>query len=310
MSRIPCAGVVFLTVAGFALAQVPPAANAPAARPGAGRGGFAPIVIGPPAPVPPEVAIPRPTPAELAQVNEAVRRLIDADDVARQAAAEEVRIAADASAAAPECRGHLHADRAAEGPAARRFRRDRQEGRYRSAAGRRLDHRLVGAGRSQQGDVRQVLRRHQDRQLRDCRRHHPGRALGPEERRRPGISAEGDHADDRHQQHGGTNNAGSATAAEIAEGVGAVVLEMRNDFPNAKILLLAIFPRGAARRSGARQDCARSTGSSRGWTTSSTSSTWTSARSSWTIRATSSRMRSGPTTCTRRPKATTSGARR
>ena len=44
---------------------------------------------------------------------------------------------------------------------------------------------------------------------------------------------------------GGTNNAGTATAAEIAEGVGAVVLEMRNDFPQAKILLLAIFPRGA-----------------------------------------------------------------
>ena len=43
---------------------------------------------------------------------------------------------------------------------------------------------------------------------------------------------------------GGTDYAGTATAAEIAEGVGAVVLEMRNDFPNAKILLLAIFPRG------------------------------------------------------------------
>jgi lysophospholipase L1-like esterase len=43
---------------------------------------------------------------------------------------------------------------------------------------------------------------------------------------------------------GGTNNAGTSTAAEIAEGVGAVVLELRNDFPNAKILLLAIFPRG------------------------------------------------------------------
>ena len=43
---------------------------------------------------------------------------------------------------------------------------------------------------------------------------------------------------------GGTNNAGTSTAAEIAEGIGAVVLEMRNDFPNAKILLLAIFPRG------------------------------------------------------------------
>src|SRR5258708_36735746 len=43
---------------------------------------------------------------------------------------------------------------------------------------------------------------------------------------------------------GGTNNAGTSTAAEIAEGIGAVVLGLRNDFPNAKILLLAIFPRG------------------------------------------------------------------
>jgi lysophospholipase L1-like esterase len=43
----------------------------------------------------------------------------------------------------------------------------------------------------------------------------------------------------------GTNNTGGSTAAEIAEGVGAVVQEMRTDFPQAKILLLAIFPRGA-----------------------------------------------------------------
>jgi lysophospholipase L1-like esterase len=41
----------------------------------------------------------------------------------------------------------------------------------------------------------------------------------------------------------GTNNTAASTAPEIAEGVGAVVLEMRKDFPNAKILLLAIFPR-------------------------------------------------------------------
>ena len=41
----------------------------------------------------------------------------------------------------------------------------------------------------------------------------------------------------------GTNSAGSATSAEIAEGVGAVVLELRQDFPAAKILLLGIFPR-------------------------------------------------------------------
>ncbi len=43
----------------------------------------------------------------------------------------------------------------------------------------------------------------------------------------------------------GTNNTGGNTGPEIAEGVGAVVMELRNDFPKAKILLLAIFPRGA-----------------------------------------------------------------
>src|SRR5215510_6506791 len=42
----------------------------------------------------------------------------------------------------------------------------------------------------------------------------------------------------------GTNNMGSNTAPEIAEGIGAVVLELRRNFPDAKILLLAIFPRG------------------------------------------------------------------
>ena len=42
----------------------------------------------------------------------------------------------------------------------------------------------------------------------------------------------------------GTNNTARNTAAEIAEGVGAIVLELQKDFPDAKILLLGIFPRG------------------------------------------------------------------
>ena len=41
----------------------------------------------------------------------------------------------------------------------------------------------------------------------------------------------------------GTNNTSSNTATEIAEGIGAVVLELQKNFPNAKILLLGIFPR-------------------------------------------------------------------
>jgi lysophospholipase L1-like esterase len=47
----------------------------------------------------------------------------------------------------------------------------------------------------------------------------------------------------------GTNNTGGFgggnTAEEIAEGIGAVVLELQKDFPKAKILLLGIFPRSA-----------------------------------------------------------------
>jgi lysophospholipase L1-like esterase len=42
----------------------------------------------------------------------------------------------------------------------------------------------------------------------------------------------------------GTNNTARNSAAEIAEGIGAVVLELQKDFPDAKILLLGIFPRG------------------------------------------------------------------
>jgi lysophospholipase L1-like esterase len=41
----------------------------------------------------------------------------------------------------------------------------------------------------------------------------------------------------------GTNNTARNSAAEIAEGVGAVVLQLQRDFPQAKILLLGIFPR-------------------------------------------------------------------
>src|SRR5438552_10443136 len=54
------------------------AALAQAPAPAGGRG-FAPVVIGPPAPVPPEVAIPRPTQAELEQVNAELKRLVDND---------------------------------------------------------------------------------------------------------------------------------------------------------------------------------------------------------------------------------------
>jgi lysophospholipase L1-like esterase len=42
----------------------------------------------------------------------------------------------------------------------------------------------------------------------------------------------------------GTNNTARNSAAEIAEGVGAVVLSLQRHYPRAQILLLGIFPRG------------------------------------------------------------------
>ena len=42
----------------------------------------------------------------------------------------------------------------------------------------------------------------------------------------------------------GTNNTRANTGPEIAEGVGAVVLQLQKNFPATKILLLGVFPRG------------------------------------------------------------------
>ena len=44
----------------------------------------------------------------------------------------------------------------------------------------------------------------------------------------------------------GTNNTGRNSAEEIAEGIGAVVLLLRKCFPESRILLLGVFPRGTA----------------------------------------------------------------
>jgi lysophospholipase L1-like esterase len=44
----------------------------------------------------------------------------------------------------------------------------------------------------------------------------------------------------------GTNNTGRNTAGEIAEGIGAVVSQLRTCYPQSRILLLGVFPRGRA----------------------------------------------------------------
>ena len=46
----------------------------------------------------------------------------------------------------------------------------------------------------------------------------------------------------------GTNNSGANTPEEIAQGITAIVDELRKRLPNTKILLLGVFPRGESPR--------------------------------------------------------------
>ncbi len=51
----------------------------------------------------------------------------------------------------------------------------------------------------------------------------------------------------------GTNNAGANSPEEIAAGIEAIVKTLRKEVPQTKILVLAIFPRGADQQNAARQ---------------------------------------------------------
>ena len=51
----------------------------------------------------------------------------------------------------------------------------------------------------------------------------------------------------------GTNNSGSNTSQEIADGVTKIVEQIRQKSPKTKILLLAVFPRGANKDDGRRK---------------------------------------------------------
>lgn len=51
----------------------------------------------------------------------------------------------------------------------------------------------------------------------------------------------------------GTNNSGSNSSKEIAEGVTAIVNKLRKQLPNTKVLVLGIFPRGADEADKRRQ---------------------------------------------------------
>jgi hypothetical protein len=83
VQRFVTTTVLSASVAGAAWAQPAPVATGPVpAVQGRGQGAFVPVQIGPPAPVPAEVAMLRPTTDELAQINRALASFIDSDSSA------------------------------------------------------------------------------------------------------------------------------------------------------------------------------------------------------------------------------------
>jgi lysophospholipase L1-like esterase len=251
MTKRPILAVISLLLVGVwvndALTQAPaPASTTPTAQ-GAGRGaapagvpgggrGLAPVQIGPPAPVPPEVAIPRPTQAELEQVNAALKRFIDGNKSSAQPLLKKFEPLmllqpprANVAATFTQTNQRMGA---------------RHEGFVEIAKRGNIDLLLHGDSIT-------------DWWLQEANQPVFDKYFGQIKTANFAVAGDTTQGVLWGLRNGegqgyqpkavmlmiGTNNSGTFTAPEIAEGVGAVVLELRRNFPAAKILLLAIFPR-------------------------------------------------------------------
>ncbi|MEO8482258.1 MAG: GDSL-type esterase/lipase family protein [Acidobacteriota bacterium] len=220
----------------------PPGVGPAPVQPGAitgqtGRGGFAPVVIGPSAPVPPEVAMLRPSPAELAQINAALTNFIQNDT----SPAKPVLTTYSSIIMLQPPRLNTAAT-------------------YTQTVQRQGPRHLGFVETARQGNIDLLL--HGDSitdfwAQNDENRQMFEKYFGGIKTANFAISGDTTQGVLWGLKNGegqgfqpkaimvmiGTNNTGPNTGPEIAEGIGAVVLEMRRDFPDAKILLLAIFPR-------------------------------------------------------------------
>ena len=209
-------------------------AQAPGGPPGPGRGGFAPVVIGPPAPVPPEVAIPRPTPAE---VNAALKRFIDSDTSSAQPLLKKFESLMLLQKPRLNVAATFTQTNQRMGP--------RHEGFVATAKQGNIDLLLHGDSITDwwQQDANLPMFNKYFGHIRTANFAVAGDTT-------QGVlwglrNGEGQGFQPKAVMLMiGTNNTGQYTGPEIAEGVGAVVMELRRNFPSAKILLLAIFPRG------------------------------------------------------------------
>lgn len=211
-------------------------AAGPAGPAGQGRG-VAPLVIGPSAPVPPEVAIPRPTSAELAQVNAAVKKFIDSDKSSTKALLKKFESLLLLQPARLNVAATYTQTSQRRGP--------RHEGFVEVAKQGNIDLLLHGDSITDwwvQGDANKAMF---DKHFAGIRTANFAISGDTTQGVLWGLkNGEGQGFQPKAVMVMiGTNNTGGYSAPEIAEGIGAVVLELRSNFPAAKILLLAVFPR-------------------------------------------------------------------
>ncbi len=220
-------------VTSVASAQGPPGPGGPG---GPGRGNFAPVVIGPPAPVPAELAIPRPTPTELEQVNAALKRLIDADRTAVQPLLKKFEPVMLLQPPRLNVAATFTQTNQRMGP--------RHEGFVTTAKQGNIDLLLHGDSITDWWQL-EANKPVFDKYFGSIRTANFAVAGDTTQGVLWGLrNGEGQGYQPKAVMLMiGTNNTGQQTGPEIAEGVGAVVMEMRRNFPAAKILLLAIFPR-------------------------------------------------------------------
>jgi len=210
-------------------------AGAPAPPQGQGRG-FAPVVTGPSAPVPPEIAMLRPTPDEVIQINDAIRKLIETDKSPAKPLLKKYESllplwppGLNVAATYTQTQQRMGA---------------RHEGFVERARQGDIDLLLHGDSITDwwvQGDANQAMF---DKYFGNIKTANFAVSGDTTQGLLWGLkNGEGQGFQPKAVMVMiGTNNGGN-TAPEVAEGIGAVVLEMRRNFPNAKILLLAIFPR-------------------------------------------------------------------
>ena len=214
-------------------AQAPPAPGAA----GRGRGAFPPVQIGPPAPVPSAVAMLRPSAGELTDINAALQRFIAADKSPSSAALKKYEPLILLQPPRLNTAATFTQTVQRMGP--------RHEGFAATAKAGNIDLLLHGDSITDwwvQGDDNKKMF---DKYFGNIRTANFAVAGDTTQGVLWGLrNGEGQGFQPKAVMLMiGTNNTGPNTAPEIAEGVGAVVLEMRRDFPDAKILLLAIFPR-------------------------------------------------------------------